>query len=676
MIILVAAPSLFTSAEEHPARGVGKQNAHRAGLVLRIFVPDGPQKPSDESTPLARCLKLKLARRAAAVIVNMRCKPCSWEPDGADNRPATKQYVESLRTKIQVLQSEVDRIKQSNTEPAASSYLAPGMRTPPLDPQPGSPSYMGASFDLIPDVTSQKLYSNSAQPSTPLLNVPDRSPHSTSSHPLPLSQTVIYQYIFNIDTSALNRPQTLETHASLTCQWNRYLPDLDFGSHIGQISRLEHDTILYRYFNCGPNWVSGLLPDLFLRDLVDHLQPATICPPDKHHYYTPILHCSLLATAVALSDDPHIRAHDTRRSFASRAKEWLDEEFNHLNPALIQSLILLSEYHYGVGEMDQGYMYMGAGIRGFVRLTEGHQLIIVQWELTPPRRRPSSEIGVIGPYSFKAFDSSNTIDDGIPPPRVPINLSTPSKSWGNSLSTSSTLANEIIFSCFVECCKLIAIAAPMIDRTLVSTFVATTHPELIVHLCRIYDTPAINTILAQLDSWLKHLPGGLLIGQHSTTVPAQVLNLHICYWWLTLQLHFPPLKRIQSMETAGRPVVDSDAPHNDASRGKVIEQCDLSTGTLLQLFAMYDELHGFKYFPRNMLKAIYICGCALKLKCDLASDELEEAMIAQLQEEVAYCVSALRMTGETWPCALLLAEELAQMPRNTPWVFLSYWSRP
>lgn len=56
------------------------------------------------------------------------------------------------------------------------------------------------------------------------------------------------------------------------------------------------------------------------------------------------------------------------------------------------------------------------------------------------------------------------------------------------------------------------------------------------------------------------------------------------------------------METAGRPVVDSDAPHNDASRGKVIEQCDLSTGTLLQLFAMYDELHGFKYFPRNMLK--------------------------------------------------------------------------
>jgi hypothetical protein len=168
----------------------------------------------------------------------------------------------------------------------------------------------------------------------------------------------MYRYIFTIDTSIPFDAQTPEIQASLLCEWGRHLPALG----PVPLSRLEHDTVLFRCFKYGPSWLSGLIPDLFLRDLVDCLKPGSTLPPhnSEPRHYTPLLHCSLLAFAVAFSDDPCIRARSTRDKLATHAKLWLDSEFNRTNPALILSLALLSEYHSGVGEYNAGYMYMGA----------------------------------------------------------------------------------------------------------------------------------------------------------------------------------------------------------------------------------------------------------------------------------------------------------------------------
>jgi hypothetical protein len=82
-------------------------------------------------------------------------------------------------------------------------------------------------------------------------------------------------------------------------------------------------------------------------------------PPTTVLYYSPLLHCSLLAFATALSDNPLIRQHTTRRKFAERAKQLLEHETGHPCLSLVQALAILSEYHCGIGEREAGYMYMG-----------------------------------------------------------------------------------------------------------------------------------------------------------------------------------------------------------------------------------------------------------------------------------------------------------------------------
>jgi hypothetical protein len=164
-----------------------------------------------------------------------------------------------------------------------------------------------------------------------------------------------YQYIFNIDTSLPFNEQSPEDQASLRCEWNRYLPSLD---NI-QLSRHEHDTLLSRCFNDSAGWLFGILSDLFLCDMLELLSPNPTHNPKRLHHYSPILHCSLLAFASPMSDNPKVQQQSTREKFATRAKHWLDQEFNHPNPSLIISLILLSEYHLGIGERNTGYMYSG-----------------------------------------------------------------------------------------------------------------------------------------------------------------------------------------------------------------------------------------------------------------------------------------------------------------------------
>jgi hypothetical protein len=168
---------------------------------------------------------------------------------------------------------------------------------------------------------------------------------------------VIYQYIFQIDTSVPAGELSEGAQLSLVCGWDRHLP------HLGNVrlSRLEHDILLHRSFKYATVWLLPLIPELFLRDMLYFSSPNQSAthphPPTLH--YTPLLHCSLLAFATAFSDDPNIVLWATRDKFAARAKQLLDGEFAHPAPSLVQSLALLAEYHCGIGERDAGYMYLG-----------------------------------------------------------------------------------------------------------------------------------------------------------------------------------------------------------------------------------------------------------------------------------------------------------------------------
>ncbi|CUA67559.1 Nitrogen assimilation transcription factor nirA [Aspergillus nidulans FGSC A4] [Rhizoctonia solani] len=317
-------------------------------------------------------------RRCKCDGVQPQCGPCSssghectWGAEAEESgRPATKQLVESLRVKVQHLESELMQIKQeqNQTQSALSTPIHPSTSLADPSSAPIEPVWSVTTGDSpqtsnVGQILSELHLQSPPHPQTllgishpvqPVQLVPVED--SVASLPL-IAPYLKYQYIFNIDTTLPLDEHYPSHRASLTCHWNRYLPNL---SPI-QLSRFEHDTILFRLFSYGASCSFGLLPDLFLAELLQYLAPETahIAQVQGSRYYAPILHCSLMAFGAAFSDSPEIRSNDTRAKFARHAKGWLDEEFSHPGPSLMVSLALLSEYHSGIGERNTGHMYMG-----------------------------------------------------------------------------------------------------------------------------------------------------------------------------------------------------------------------------------------------------------------------------------------------------------------------------
>ncbi|KAG8718353.1 hypothetical protein FRC09_012791 [Ceratobasidium sp. 395] len=257
-----------------------------------------------------------------------KCDECSWSREDDARRPATKQLVETLKTKIQVLEAEVARLHaQNNPEGMAPTALS---NTASL-----YPSNTWDQGDLIPT----QLGGTSSEPDS----FPNIFPH-----------VPIYEYIFHINTSIPVGELSEGARLSLACDWSRHL--VPFGDI--QLSRYEHDVLLQRFFNYQVIWLIPMIPEVFLHNMLysnTHAEPPNFSMP----HYSALLHCSLLAFATAFSDDPHVRSLATRSHFAGRAKQLLDSEFARPTHSLVQALTLLAEYYCGIGERNAGYMYSG-----------------------------------------------------------------------------------------------------------------------------------------------------------------------------------------------------------------------------------------------------------------------------------------------------------------------------
>lgn len=166
-----------------------------------------------------------------------------------------------------------------------------------------------------------------------------------------------YQFVFRKDPSVPPHMQPREVQLSDACQWNRHLPNLGDV----QLTRLEHDILLDRYFNFHTIWLRTLVPELFLRDMLAQLAPQNtgVTAPARALSYTPFLHCALLSVAAAFSDDRSIRARETRDRFASCAKQWLESECESPTLTAIQALAFISDYHISYGERGLGYLFFG-----------------------------------------------------------------------------------------------------------------------------------------------------------------------------------------------------------------------------------------------------------------------------------------------------------------------------
>ncbi|KAG8709816.1 hypothetical protein FRC08_018001 [Ceratobasidium sp. 394] len=276
--------------------------------------------------------------RFVVLVLFMYGHECSWGEDEV-YRPPTKQLVEALRVKARALE---DRI--------AEMHL--GKET---DDREAGPSATRRTGVPVP--------SDFRHIAAPALPHPTKSPRlalteralaiGTDAANQPLNT---YRFIFSMDLSIPFDDQSATVRQSFMCDWSRHLPVLDI-----QFTRFEHDTLLDLYFKYSSCWPMNVVPQLFLHDMLRALAHPTSPPVTEH--YSPMLHCSLLAFATVLSDNPLIRQHSTREKFATRAKQFLHDDVHKPCLALVQALAVLSEYHCSLGERERGYMYLGVSIR-------------------------------------------------------------------------------------------------------------------------------------------------------------------------------------------------------------------------------------------------------------------------------------------------------------------------
>ncbi|KAF8685756.1 nitrogen assimilation transcription factor [Rhizoctonia solani] len=508
---------------------------------------------------------------------------CTWTPETEGERPVTKQLVKALRAKTHQLEAEISQLKQADSRivpSSSSSGAGPDAEFPLVYPQPialsESLSHVHTSHVPVEsrsphqtNPTTLPSHSSHDQPHpTPHIDLIDSPGNPISECPMTTS-ALKYQYIFHIDTSLPHNEQSPEHQASLKCEWNRYLPNLD----TIQFSRHEHDTLLHRYFSYGAAWLFGMLPDSFLHDMLEYLSPSSTCTPDQLPHYSPILHCSVLAFASSMSENPHVRQPSTREKFATHAKQWLDQEFNRPNPS----------------ERNTGYMYTGMSMRAARAGTASQLRSWYCWSafLTETYVRLSLE-------SFVAQEM-----------RRPSEMPTP-----NGLVTLP-IAYELS-------------AQPLSEMSATHLFDHVDYPRITIE-CFIKCTSLMlitNTIptATQLETWFNAFPANLHFHQSDAFTPPPILALHIHYWWSILRLYLP--------DSATEPNLSMN----------------LALVKLVELFEAFDAQFGLQYFPRNLLKAMYMCGRA--------------SILERLPEDgIEICLKGLRV----WPCAESMVADLVQL---------------
>ena len=168
--------------------------------------------------------------------------------------------------------------------------------------------------------------------------------------------------------------------------WAQFLPRVQF-------TREEHDTLLDVFFKFFSSWCFRTEPEEFLIDMRKYLtatypghrrgdvndssQDALTSPSVDHHdsqsdvpikvpkvaHYTPMLHNSILALALAYSDNPYLSTLKTRALFADQAKRYLEAECARPSLACVHALGYLASYYSGQGEQNLGFLFFGMSVR-------------------------------------------------------------------------------------------------------------------------------------------------------------------------------------------------------------------------------------------------------------------------------------------------------------------------
>ncbi|CAE6460160.1 unnamed protein product [Rhizoctonia solani] len=600
----------------------------------------------------------------------------SWGQEDASQRPATKQLVESLRIRIRELELEVARLR---AEPIGERGEGANQK------EQGTASFVGLSTALN---DSKDQYPRRSHLKMREGNISASGPTSMWStfpdEPIPLKGKImphpelIYRYTFQQIPSTPLEFQSKDIQMSAQCKWDRYLPKIDADF---EFTRLEHDTLLYNCFKYHTHWLHPLEPDLFLRDmlleLVSDPEIEIACRTGEYSpYYSPFLHCALVALATIFSNDPRVRSKHVREQFANRAKQLLEGVCERPTLTAIQGLVFLSEYHGSLGERVLAYLYSGMSCRLAQALgicINGTELVrtkmITQQELSPRvrvfwalffqdklmvRKVINYEQLLSLPQSLEYGRGYELrlphLDVGLPE----VDLIHDDREWGelhlaeHQVHKSQPDHSSLVF---YEGCRLMLIGIRIMDTVYLQGR-QQLGPE---------DNDGIPKIHDYLDNWYSNLPAQVRVSPQSGVSPLpHVIVINITYWWLRILLHRPFSFRTQSMfGDSGKPV-----PTNATYFS--FHTCEEAAKSIVQLITIFDHTYGSQFFPLSMLQTIFVAGAILITKhATLPSSSSKPRTDAC--EMVQECIRVLRAASQTWETANSYASRLESLLAEQIW---------
>ncbi|KDR85752.1 hypothetical protein GALMADRAFT_384548 [Galerina marginata CBS 339.88] len=367
--------------------------------------------------------------------------------------------------------------------------------------------------------------------------------------------------------------------------------------------------------------------------------------PEPTQEVTRLLLFSMFAVAARFTErhQPHPRDNrmwDAGCNYLDSARKILNKVFHISRPSTVQSLLLLGYREFGIGSMEQGWIFIGTGIRMAFDIglncdsskwkMHGHDLFSP--EETQTRRQIWWACVLTDRYGSVYMGRPVMIKDedfDTPLPNVdPVEDREP---WQPSLTRDN-------------------VSYPPVPGRVMGVFCATARLAVILGaiITQIYPVrtttggPSRQAMLAdlesRLDQWYITLPEELLYEgpTKKLTPPPQILYLHVRYWGAVLLLHraFIPNWRAFN-ERPQRSTVGTRA--FDLSHGAA---CHLAS-ILTQYREAFTMKRSSPFLTSYLLNASIMHILTLTIR-----PENVEASVA-LQN----CMTALKEMGVIWPSA-------------------------
>ncbi|CAE6335274.1 unnamed protein product [Rhizoctonia solani] len=363
-----------------------------------------------------------------------------------------------------------------------------------------------------------------------------------------------------------------------------------------------------------------------------------------------------MSFATAFSDNPKIKAKETRAHFASCAKQHLERECERPTITVVQALTFLSDYHGSLGERGLAYLYFGMSCR----MVRALGLCIDSRPWVESKRITPDELVVRDWQFWSTFcqDKIMSLDYGrdydIPLPHLNVNLPEIDQRLDQQIWPGERLQPPVepekpqpnrATQVFYEACKLMLFGVRIMDAVYSQGR----------QNWRVAQRDSVSEIHLNLDTWYNNLPENLTISARSATKPLpHVIILNIAYWWLLLLLHRPFYAR--TVRSASNASTEIPSSFTDLS----VKICDRATVKIVHLVMLFERCHGMRYFPLSMLQVVFMTGATLLVQSATLSESAVKKR-ADAHEGTRKCVYALQAAAQTWDCAQLSANHLQNL---------------